>query len=52
MPGLLDHHTKLSTVRRSPSILATIAGLAVGFLGIEVWPLLMSIEMVGDISIP
>ncbi len=50
---LLDHHTKVTTVWRSPSILATIAGLAVGFLGIEVWPpLLMSIEMVGDISIP
>ncbi len=50
---LLDHHTKLTTVWRSPSILATIAGLTVGFLGIEVWPpLLMSIEMVGDISIP
>lgn len=50
---LLDHHTKLTTVWRSPSILATIAGLAVGFFGIEVWPpLLMSIKMVGDISIP
>jgi predicted permease len=50
---LLDHHTRLTTVWRSPSILATIAGLAVGFLGIEVWPpLLMSIKMVGDISIP
>ncbi len=50
---LLDHHTRLTTVWRSPSILATIAGLAVGFLGIEVWPpLLMSIRMVGDISIP
>jgi hypothetical protein len=50
---LLDHHTKVTTVWRSPSILATIAGLAVGFLGIEVWPpLLMSIKMVGDISIP
>lgn len=50
---LLDHHTKLTTVWRSPSILATIAGLAVGFLGIELWPpLLMSIKMVGDISIP
>ncbi len=50
---LLDHQTKLTTVWRSPSILATVAGLAVGFLGIEVWPpLLMSIEMVGDISIP
>ena len=32
---LLDHHTKLTTVWRSPSILATIAGLAVGFLGIS-----------------
>ncbi|HAF54113.1 MAG TPA: transporter [Thauera sp.] len=50
---LLDHHTRLTTVWRSPSILATMAGLAVGFLGIEVWPpLLMSIKMVGDISIP
>ena len=50
---LLDHQTKLTTVWRSPSILATVAGLAVGFLSIEVWPpLLMSIEMVGDISIP
>lgn len=50
---LLDHHTKLTTVWRSPSILATMAGLAVGVLGIEVWPpLLMSIKMVGDISIP
>ena len=39
--------------RSPPSILATVAGLAVGFLGIEVWPpLLMSIKMVGDISIP
>ena len=50
---LLDHHTRLTNVWRSPSILATIAGLAVGLLGIEVWPpLLMSIRMVGDISIP
>lgn len=50
---LLDHHTRLTTVWRSPSILATIAGLAVGLAGIEVWPpLLMSIKMVGDISIP
>ncbi len=50
---LLDHHTKLTTVWRSPSILATMAGLAVGVLGVEVWsPLLMSIKMVGDISIP
>ncbi|ATE61312.1 AEC family transporter [Thauera sinica] len=50
---LLDHRTRLTTVWRSPPILATIAGLTVGLLGIEVWPpLLMSIRMVGDISIP
>ena len=50
---LLDHHTKLTTVWRSPSILATIAGLAVGFLGIEVWqPAMLAIKMLGDISIP
>lgn len=50
---LLDHHTRLMTVWRSPVILATLAGLAVGLAGIEVWPpLLMSVKMVGDISIP
>ncbi|KAI5914151.1 AEC family transporter [Thauera sp. 2A1] len=50
---LLDHHTRLTNVWRSPSILATITGLAVGLAGIEVWPpLLMSIRMVGDVSIP
>ena len=50
---LLDHHTRLMTVWRSPVILATLAGMAVGLAGIEVWPpLLMSVKMVGDISIP
>ncbi len=50
---LLDHHTRLMTVWRSPVILATLAGLAVGLAGIEVWPpLLMAVKMVGDISIP
>jgi predicted permease len=50
---LLDHHTRLATIWKSPSILATIAGLTVGLAGIQVWPpLLMSIKMVGDISIP
>ena len=50
---LLDHQTRLLTIWRSPTILATLAGLAVGLLGIEVWPpLLLSVKMVGDISIP
>ena len=50
---LLDHHTRLVTVWRSPVILATLAGMAVGLAGIEVWPpLLMAVKMVGDISIP
>ena len=50
---LLDHHTRVLTVWKSPSILAAIAGLAVGLSGFELWPpLLMSIRMVGDISIP
>lgn len=50
---LLDHHTRLMTVWRSPVILATLAGMAVGLAGVEVWPpLLMSVKMVGDISIP
>ncbi len=50
---LLDHQTRLMTVWRSPVILATLAGMAVGLAGIEVWPpLLMSVKMVGDISIP
>lgn len=50
---LLDHHTRLSTVWRSPSVLAALAGLVVGVMGWTVWPpLLLSIRMVGDIGIP
>jgi len=50
---LLDRHTRLLTIWRSSTILATLAGLAIGLLGIEVWPpLLLSVKMVGDISIP
>ena len=50
---LLDHRTRLLTLWRSPVILATLAGLAVGLAGVTVWPpLLMSVKMVGDISIP
>lgn len=50
---LLDHHTRLSTVWRTPSVLATIAGVVVGMSGVAVWPpLLLAIRMVGDIAIP
>jgi predicted permease len=50
---LLDHRVKLLTIWRVPSVLATIAGLAVGLVGLEVWPpLLMAVKMLGDISIP
>jgi len=50
---LLDRQTRLLTVWKSPTILATLAGLAVSLLGIELWPpLLLSVKMVGDISIP
>ena len=50
---LLDHHTRLATVWRVPSVLATFAGLAVSLAGVTIWPpLLLAIRMVGDISIP
>jgi predicted permease len=36
-----------------PSIMATVAGVAVGALGIELWPpLLTAVRMVGEVSIP
>lgn len=38
---------------RSPTILAAIAGLAVALVGAQLWPpLLVSVQMVDDISIP
>lgn len=50
---LLDHRIRLWTVWRVPSVLATFAGLAVAIAGIEIWqPLLTSIRMLGEISIP
>ncbi|NML26567.1 AEC family transporter [Zoogloea dura] len=50
---LLDHHARLSSVWRVPSVLATVAGLAVGIAGIEIWaPAMLAIKMLGDISIP
>jgi hypothetical protein len=50
---LLDHEARLSSVWRVPSVLATLAGLAVGIAGLEVWaPAMLAIKMLGDISIP
>ncbi|MBL8446555.1 MAG: AEC family transporter [Zoogloeaceae bacterium] len=50
---LLDHRIKLTNVWRVPSVLATLAGLAVSLAGIQVWPpLMVAIKMLGDISIP
>lgn len=50
---LLDHHTRLSNVWKVPSVLATIAGVAVGMASIQVWPpAMVAIKMLGDVSIP
>src|SRR5690606_33353450 len=50
---LLDRSIRIWTVWRVPSVLATFAGLAVAVAGIELWqPLLTSIRMLGEISIP
>jgi malate permease and related proteins len=50
---LLDHRVKVWTVWKVPSVIATFAGLAVGIIGIELWPpLLVAIRMLGEISIP
>lgn len=50
---LLDHRVKVWTVWKVPSVIATLAGLAVGIVGIELWPpLLIAIRMLGEISIP
>ncbi|WP_222428759.1 AEC family transporter [Denitratisoma sp. DHT3] len=50
---LLDHHAKLGNLWMKPVVLATVAGLAVGSLGVPLWePLALSVKMLGDISIP
>ncbi len=50
---LLDHRVRIWNVWRVPSVMATFAGLAVAIAGLEVWsPLLTSIRMLGEISIP
>ncbi|CUB04669.1 MULTISPECIES: AEC family transporter [Tepidiphilus] len=50
---LLDRRARLSHLWRVPSVLAAVAGLAVGAAGWTVWPpLLTTLKMLGDISIP
>lgn len=50
---LLDHKTRLATIWKVPSVIATLAGIAVGLAGLTIWPpLLLAIRMVGDIAIP
>ena len=50
---LLDHRVRLLTVWKVPSVLATCLGLGVSLSQFEVWPpLLISIRMLGEISIP
>lgn len=49
----LDHHARIGTVARNPSVLAAVGGLLVSMLGVSVWePLMQAIVMVGDIAIP
>ncbi|MCB1956838.1 MAG: AEC family transporter [Rhodocyclaceae bacterium] len=50
---LLDHNIRLLNIWKIPSVWATFVGLAIGVMGIEVWPpLMVSIKMLGDIAIP
>ena len=50
---LLDRRARLSHLWRVPTVLAAVAGLAVGAAGWTVWPpLLTTLKMLGDISIP
>ena len=50
---MLDHHARFSNVLRNPVVLASVGGLAVGAVGVHIWPPLYSaVHMLGDISIP
>ncbi len=50
---MLDHHSKLANLWRVPVIAASLAGLAVSLLKLELWsPLYIAIKMLGDVSIP
>lgn len=50
---LLDHNTRLLNLWRIPSVSATLLGLAVSALGVQLWaPLMQAIKLLGDIVIP
>ena len=50
---MLDTNARLLTLWRIPAVAATVAGLAVSLLGLQVWePLLTALKMLGDIAIP
>ena len=50
---MLDHHARLRNLWRVPVIAASLAGLAVSLLKVELWsPLHTAIKMLGDVSIP
>ncbi len=50
---LLDHNARVLTIWKIPSVFATFAGVAVSVSGFDIWPpLLLSIRMLGEISIP
>lgn len=50
---MLDHRARLWNLWRVPVIAASLAGLAVSLLKVELWsPLHTAIKMLGDVSIP
>ena len=50
---LLDRNIRLRNIWQIPSVWATLLGLAISVLEIEIWsPLMLSIRMLGDIAIP
>lgn len=49
----LDHHTRLATLWKIPTVIASVAGVAVSLTHFAVWaPLKIAIKMLGDVSIP
>lgn len=49
----LDHHARIVTVLRNPSVLAALLGLVVSIAGVHLWePLMLAITMLGQIAIP
>jgi malate permease and related proteins len=50
---LLDHRVRLATLWRVPVMFAGLAGIAVGYSGIAIWPpLATAIRMLADICVP